>query len=61
MSGGVNDPDEIIVGAFKAFDEEGIGTLCLILALQLLFYILPFLSSRGEGERADHHQTHSRH
>ena len=23
MAGGVNDPDDLVVGAFKAFDEEG--------------------------------------
>ena len=23
MAGGVNDPDDLIVSAFKAFDEEG--------------------------------------
>ena len=23
MAGGVNDPDDLIISAFKAFDEEG--------------------------------------
>ena len=26
MAGGVNDPDDLVVDAFKAFDEEGIDT-----------------------------------
>ena len=28
MAGGVNDPDDLIVSAFKAFDEEGDNILC---------------------------------
>ena len=31
MAGGVNDPDDLVVGAFKAFDEEGIVYLLGIL------------------------------
>jgi hypothetical protein len=23
MAGGINDPDDLVVAAFKAFDEEG--------------------------------------
>ena len=28
MAGGVNDPDDLVVDAFKAFDEEGILVKC---------------------------------
>lgn len=28
MAGGVNDPDDLIVSAFKAFDEEGDNIIC---------------------------------
>ena len=31
MAGGVNDPDDLVVGAFKAFDEEGIVYLLRVL------------------------------
>ena len=35
MAGGVNDPDDLVVGAFKAFDEEG-TTLILNIAYVVL-------------------------
>ena len=40
MAGGINDPDDLVVNAFKAFDEEGIFTLLNYTKLSKLFFQL---------------------
>ena len=37
MAGGCNDPDELVLGAFKAYDEEGKYFSCPSENLNLLF------------------------
>ena len=57
MAGGVNDPDDLVVGAFKAFDEEGIVYLLRILQKSYSWkLILPILvEEKIKGQMVKRH------
>ena len=57
MAGGVNDPDDLVVGAFKAFDEEGIMYLLRILQKSYSWkLILPILvEEKIKGQMVKRH------
>lgn len=61
MAGGVNDPDELVVNSFKAFNEEGktLKCLCCFCRLNVVWketivsQCVSELASEGKGDFCD--------